>query len=371
MAQLLVKLNEKELQNYKLELTKQLKRRGVEEFNTDLFIHWYKVMEQELFTLMSNTARAATSNDLRDFSRLGLSKIFTNATILQKQEKSVFGKMFLSIAREYALSIAENTISNGSDEHLRLIIKNEFEEMKTKVQEELKYEAFMRFIIGQFIAVAKDHKLFGISMGSDQLLMEDIVEAVASDMFWFVDNEIKVVAKQLAELREKESNEIIATFNKGQVYMTQHKLLMLMRLIEHQIFTITAKALNEFEAADEWIRFVKGELSSLLNGETFESIKENTEEWKGFMEKELSIWRYEDFAEIDDDELQELVETEYEMLTYIEIIDIYSEAYMRMITDEFIKLYEQPMATAMDEQGDRFGVTFTLLLKKLLEMATA
>lgn len=367
IAQRLHKLNEEEFQTYKHKIMNELKEQGVKKFDTDILQHWYMIMAEELYFLMISRASKFTSIDFINSCRAEVLGIFKQRTVVQS-EKSVFGQLFIASTKRMALALEDTEYRYFSDDLVRVFIQNEFKKSDPGMMKLLEYEAMNRYIVQAYIEVAQEPEILKNEAG--QLLLENISDAIASDMFWFVDTLSQVIAARLAELRTKETNEIIDTFMKRRMLMTRDKFSKLIHFVERRVFTITAKALSR--STEDLMEFVETELPKLLNWDTMKSIKENWEVWRDFMEEQLEEWIDDEYADLDEDELDELVTSKYEMVTHIGLFDetvIADAAYMRLLAEEFINLHQQLTDTVMDVESNKFGETAKRLTSQLLTIA--
>lgn len=199
----------------------------------------------------------------------------------------------------------------------------------------------------------------------EKYVLERTINEMAAQVIWSTQYVVEGTVVRLAELRQKESNEIVENFVKMRlVFMSSNKLLKLTQFVEQQVLKIAARALLLFNEEAEMFRFVEHELTDILTEDTLKSIKDNSKLWKDFIEEELFEWTNDKYAHLNDDELYDLVSSKYEMKTYLDIIeiDIYLEASMRLVSDEFIKLYREEKSRLFEEMVD-------LLSIKLYEVA--
>lgn len=372
----LVKLSEEEFMTHVSEVMNQLIQWGVEEFDVTILVQLYLLVKQELFALVARTSIKATLKERRNIAGYGLSRIL-EGDITSIEKKSVFDEVFVSLA-EGLVILTEVDLASFNDDNLRKFVKKEFEELNYENMEKLRNDGYTKFIIDEFIKLSYEPQL--ATNESGQLLLDNIIALFAEQLFWFADDEMKMIGERLSKLRVDESNKHVLAFQtmvqsmKGEVHKYEEdKLLKLCQLVEQELFMTTAKSLGKF-TEEEIIELVEEGLSKLLAGDIFKSTDEKSIFENVFISLagELSKLTEEEFTNLKDDELDKLVKSKLQMVNdLMDRIEIFVEWSLKLIVDEFIKLVKEGTisVTAKEDGKHQFGEMVKLIADKLLKVA--
>lgn len=371
MSQQLLTFTGEEFQSYVSDVMTQLEILGVEEVDMNMLFQLYLLVKQELFTLLAKTVIKATSRERIEITSYGLSKILEGKQLIE--EESVFGQIFVVLATGTAALVEEKSVNALDDGLLREFVKYEFEGLRHEDMLKLKYEGYIKFIIDEVIKLVSDINLAKNESG--ELLLNNVVELIATQFLLYAEDEMKLIAERLAKSIEGESNKLQKIGEETKLKLPMYdidKLLKLFQMVEQELFAIALKSLANF-TEKEMLELAEEGLSKILAEDVFKPIEKISIFGKVFISlgEEVSKMAKDDFARLEEEELLKLVKLEFQKNKYGKTIELFEEVYLKLISSEFIKMIEQEavILSAHEEEKHQFGEMVRLLARKLLEIA--
>lgn len=371
MSQQLLTFTGEEFQSYVSDVMTQLEILGVEEVDMNMLFQLYLLVKQELFTLLAKTVIKATSRERIEITSYGLSKILEGKQLIE--EESVFGQIFVVLATGTAALVEEKSVNALDDGLLREFVKYEFEGLRHEDMLKLKYEGYIKFIIDEVIKLVNDINLAKNESG--ELLLNNVVELIATQFLLYAEDEMKLIAERLAKSIEGESNKLQKIGEETKLKLPMYdidKLLKLFQMVEQELFAIALKSLANF-TEKEMLELAEEGLSKILAEDVFKPIEKTSIFGKVFISlgEEVSKMAKDDFARLEEEELLKLVKLEFQKNKYGKTIELFEEVYLKLISSEFIKMIEQEavILSAHEEEKHQFGEMVRLLARKLLEIA--
>lgn len=371
MSQQLLTFTGEEFQSYVSDVMTQLEILGVEEVDMNMLFQLYLLVKQELFTLLAKTVIKATSRERIEITSYGLSKILEGKQLIE--EESVFGQIFVVLATGTAALVEEKSVNALDDGLLREFVKYEFEGLRHEDMLKLKYEGYIKFIIDEVIKLVNDINLAKNESG--ELLLNNVVELIATQFLLYAEDEMKLIAERLAKSIEGESNKLQKIGEETKLKLPMYdidKLLKLFQMVEQELFAIALKSLANF-TEKEMLELAEEGLSKILAEDVFKPIEKISIFGKVFISlgEEVSKMAKDDFARLEEEELLKLVKLEFQKNKYGKTIELFEEVYLKLISSEFIKMIEQEavILSAHEEEKHQFGEMVRLLARKLLEIA--
>lgn len=371
MSQQLLTFTGEEFQSYVSDVMTQLEILGVEEVDMNMLFQLYLLVKQELFTLLAKTVIKATSRERIEITSYGLSKILEGKQLIE--EESVFGQIFVVLATGTAALVEEKSVNALDDGLLREFVKYEFEGLRHEDMLKLKYEGYIKFIIDEVIKLVSDINLAKNESG--ELLLNNVVELIATQFLLYAEDEMKLIAERLAKSIEGESNKLQKIGEETKLKLPMYdidKLLKLFQMVEQELFAIALKSLANF-TEKEMLELAEEGLSKILAEDVFKPIEKTSIFGKVFISlgEEVSKMAKDDFARLEEEELLKLVKLEFQKNKYGKTIELFEEVYLKLISSEFIKMIEQEavILSAHEEEKHQFGEMVRLLARKLLEIA--
>ncbi len=369
ITQQLLKFSENEFESYVMNVIAELEVLGVEEVEMNMLFQLYLLVKQELFSLIAKTVLKATLKERIEITNYGLSRILEGKQLIE--DDSVFGQIFVMLGTGTAVLSEDKTVAALDDVLLRTFVKQEFDELRHEDMLKLKYEGYIKFIIDEVIKLVADINFAKNDAG--ELLMTNVVDLIATQFLFYVEEELKIIAERLAKSIENESNKLQATVEQIKIRLNNYdedKLLDLIQFVQQELFTIVVKSLVNFtekemtELVEEGFLKILAEKNSIGKSSIFERIFVGIEE-------ELFKFTIDEFAVMKDEELKTLVLSMFEKGNYQRNSELFEEVYMNIIAEEFVKLIESEalLLSPHEEEKHQFGEIVRLLAGKLLEMA--
>lgn len=365
MSQQLLKFSENEFEAYVVETMTQLEKFGVDEVEMNMVYQLYLLVKQELFSMIAKTVLKSTSKERIDITTDGVSKIFSGQQLID--DDSVFGQIFVLLATGTAVLKEDKTVTAVDDVLLRTFVKNEFDDLKSDDVLKLTNEAYLKFIIDEFIKLVSEIDVAKNDAG--ELLLKNVIDLIATQFLLFAEDEMTTLAQRLAKLVEEETDKVETVIEQLKVQLTLYdeaKLLKLIQFVKQELFTIVMKSLVNFTETN-FIELAEEGLSKLLADDKPIGKSSILQRIFAAFGDNLSKLTTDEFAAFEDDELQQMVRLEFEKENYEKNAELFEEVYMTLIAQEFVEMIgeEAVLVSATDGENHPFGEMVRYLADQL------